>query len=139
MTDKAVTYEEVVEVVAKATAMYYAHNRMPVMSGNPLDRLHPSLKRDCYDGARAALSAIRKAGVVMVQKSDLEDVLELAEKPTYNALEVGFRHHPLTEKEAIERFHDTCQQIVLYVTAMLTAGEIKPQETEEASNGDLST
>ena len=76
MTDKAVTYEEVVEVVAKATAMYYAHNRMPVMSGNPLDRLHPSLKRDCYDGARAALSAIRKAGVRLMPSQATEEMLE---------------------------------------------------------------
>lgn len=30
------------------------------------------------------------------------------ENPTYNSLEVGFRHHPLTKDEIIQRYKDEC-------------------------------
>ena len=30
------------------------------------------------------------------------------ENPTYNSLEVGFRHSPLTQKEIIERYKTEC-------------------------------
>ena len=38
----------------------------------------------------------------------LENVLESLKKPTYRDLEVGFRHTPLTQKEIIERYEETC-------------------------------
>ena len=38
----------------------------------------------------------------------LENVLESLNKPTYRDLEVGFRHTPLTQKEIVERYEETC-------------------------------
>ena len=38
----------------------------------------------------------------------LEVVCPMLERPTYNSLEVGFRHSPLTQKEMLERYDDTC-------------------------------
>jgi hypothetical protein len=52
------TRDDLIEAVARASAMYFAHNRQPVMSGDPLDRLSPMLRRECFDSASAALDAL---------------------------------------------------------------------------------
>ena len=41
----------------------------------------------------------------------LEDVMEAARRPTYRSLEVGFRHHPLSEREKLQRLEETCAEI----------------------------
>lgn len=45
-------------------------------------------------------------------KQDLMNNLEFwascLENPTYNSLEVGFRHTPLTKDEIIQRYKDEC-------------------------------
>jgi hypothetical protein len=39
---------------------------------------------------------------------NLEYWAECLENPTYNPLEVGFRHSPLTKDEIIQRYKDGC-------------------------------
>ncbi len=39
---------------------------------------------------------------------NLEYWAECLENPTYNSLEVGFRHSPLTKDEIIQRYNDEC-------------------------------
>ena len=39
---------------------------------------------------------------------NLEYWAECLENPTYNSLEVGFRHSPLTKDEIIQRYKDEC-------------------------------
>lgn len=40
--------------------------------------------------------------------SSLEYIAENLENPTYNSLDVGFRHSQLTQKEIIERYKHEC-------------------------------
>jgi hypothetical protein len=42
----------------------------------------------------------------------LEYIRDLAARPTYNDLEAGFRHTPLSSKEIQERYADACREIV---------------------------
>lgn len=42
---------------------------------------------------------------------DLEYMKERTEFPTYNQLESGFRHTPLTQKEILQRHVDLCQEV----------------------------
>lgn len=37
-------------------------------------------------------------------KHYVEISVDITSKPLYNGLEVGFRHHPLTDKEKLERY-----------------------------------
>ena len=46
------------ERVARETALLFAANRQPDMSGDPFKRLTPSRKRDCYDAARTAIAIV---------------------------------------------------------------------------------
>jgi len=39
---------------------------------------------------------------------NLEYWTECLENPTYNSLEVGFRHSPLSKDEIIQRYKDEC-------------------------------
>lgn len=39
---------------------------------------------------------------------NLEYWANCLENPTYNSLEVGFRHSPLTKDEIIQRYKDEC-------------------------------
>ena len=39
---------------------------------------------------------------------NLEYWAECLENPTYNSLEVGFRHSPLSKDEIIQRYKDEC-------------------------------
>ena len=39
---------------------------------------------------------------------NLECWAEYLENPTYNSLEVGFRHSPLSKDEIIQRYKDEC-------------------------------
>jgi hypothetical protein len=39
---------------------------------------------------------------------NLKYIADNLENPTYNSLEVGFRHSPLTQKELIERYKQEC-------------------------------
>ena len=41
----------------------------------------------------------------------METCFEMADRPLYNGLEVGFRHHPLSVREQIQRYAETCQFI----------------------------
>lgn len=45
-------------------------------------------------------------------KDRLECIKFCLENPTYNALEVGFRHTTLSDKEIIERYKTECQVAV---------------------------
>lgn len=40
--------------------------------------------------------------------ASLEYIAENLENPTYNSLDVGFRHSPLTKDEIIERYKHEC-------------------------------
>lgn len=40
--------------------------------------------------------------------SSLEYIAENLENPTYNSLDVGFRHSPLTQIEIIDRYKHEC-------------------------------
>lgn len=40
--------------------------------------------------------------------ANLEFWATCLENPTYNSLETGFRHRPLTKDEIIERYKDEC-------------------------------
>jgi hypothetical protein len=42
---------------------------------------------------------------------NLEYWAECLENPTYNNLEVGFRHSPLSKDEIIQRYKDECHMI----------------------------
>ena len=46
-----------------------------------------------------------------VNKIDLEYLLEVVTNPCHNPLETGFRHHPLTKDEIIERLQDACDTV----------------------------
>ena len=38
----------------------------------------------------------------------LEMIEEISRAPLYNSLEVGFRHNPLTNKEQLDRYAESC-------------------------------
>ena len=40
--------------------------------------------------------------------TNLEFWVSCLENPTYNSLEVGFRHNPLSKDEIIQRYKDEC-------------------------------
>ena len=44
---------------------------------------------------------------------------EISRAPLYNSLEVGFRHSPLTTKEQLERYTDSCSLINQYAVHMI--------------------
>ena len=58
-----------------------------------------------------------------VALSALEDIFYLAENPTYNNLEVGFRHSPLSQGEIAKRHKDTLDYIA--DIARLTLEDLK--------------
>ena len=63
---------------------------------------------------------------------NLEFWASCLENPTYNSLEVGFRHSPLTKDEIIQRYKDEC-----YMTrhAILRVIEIIQEEGIKNGNG----
>jgi hypothetical protein len=52
-------------------------------------------------------------------KCTLEVVLESLRRPTYCHLEIGFRHTPLSQKEIIERYEETCILAARYIEELL--------------------
>lgn len=42
--------------------------------------------------------------------ADLKYLIDRMEQPTYNQLEQGFRHSPLSHKEALERYKSACSE-----------------------------
>lgn len=53
--------DALVEALMRAMAMHFSMNRMPHMSGDPLNRLGAMERRRLDDAARAALTALRAA------------------------------------------------------------------------------
>jgi hypothetical protein len=54
--------------------------------------------------------------------AELEYWADCLANPTYNSLEVGFRHNPLTEIEIIQRYKETCdiaRQEILRAKSMI--------------------
>lgn len=49
----------------------------------------------------------------------LEFIEEISRLPLYNSLEVGFRHSPLTNKEQLDRYADSCKIINEYAQHMI--------------------
>lgn len=45
-------------------------------------------------------------------------LIDILSNPTYNSLEVGFRHTPLSDREKIERYKDACEHAVDVLTRM---------------------
>ena len=43
---------------------------------------------------------------------NLECWAEYLENPTYNSLEVGFRHSPLSKDEIIQRYKEECDSVI---------------------------
>jgi predicted urease superfamily metal-dependent hydrolase len=52
-------------------------------------------------------------------KHYLELIRDIADRPTYNALEAGFRHHPLTEREVTERLIEALDHIIVLASDAL--------------------
>ena len=63
---------------------------------------------------------------------NLECWAEYLENPTYNSLEVGFRHSPLSKDEIIQRYKDECH---MTRHAILKVIEIIQNEGIENGNG----
>jgi len=55
----------------------------------------------------------------------LQDLHDNLSRPLYNSLESGFRHHPLTDKEKLERYAETCEVAAGIILLLIT--ELKPQ------------
>jgi hypothetical protein len=51
------------------------------------------------------------ASVIEFRKSMLEQIAEIAANPTYNQLEVGFRHSPLRTSEIDQRLREALELI----------------------------
>jgi len=101
VTDTSSVGDELVELVARATAIFFKADKQPDMSGNPFAKMLPHQKRDCFDAARAAIEAIaprlRAEGmreaveIMMISEGDIDfakfrilaraDALLNAEKP----------------------------------------------------------
>jgi hypothetical protein len=59
-------------------------------------------------------------------------VIQSAERPLYNSLEDGFRHHPLSPKEMLDRYAETCYDIktdLLWLYEELNSAEIQTEGT----------
>jgi hypothetical protein len=59
---------------------------------------------------------------------NLEFWADCLENPTYNSLEAGFRHTPLTKDEIIQRYREECDMTrtaILRVIAMINEDGIK--------------
>lgn len=60
--------------------------------------------------------------------NNLEYWAECLENPTYNSLEVGFRHNPLSKDEIIQRYSDECRltrEAILRVKEMIEKDGIR--------------
>jgi len=55
----------------------------------------------------------------------LQDLHDSLSRPLYNSLESGFRHHPLTDNEKLERYKDACEMAAEVI--LLLMNELKPQ------------
>lgn len=62
---------------------------------------------------------------------NLEYWAECLENPTYNPLEVGFRHSPLSKDEIIQRYKDEC-----HMTRHAILKVIEIIQTEGIENGN---
>ena len=71
--------------------------------------------------ARAARSDITAR--IAELEAMLDHIADMAERPAYRSLEVGFRHSPLTQKEIGERYAETCQFITEDARAALRGKE----------------
>lgn len=49
----------------------------------------------------------------------LEFIFEWSKAPTLNELEIGFRHHPLTHKEIVERYKDFSDYVKAYMPEII--------------------
>jgi hypothetical protein len=59
---------------------------------------------------------------------NLEHWAECLENPTYNSLEVGFRHTPLSKDEIIQRYREECamtRHAILRVIEMINEDGIE--------------
>ncbi|NLG06042.1 MAG: hypothetical protein GX567_19770 [Clostridia bacterium] len=63
-----------------------------------------------------------------------DDYEKWEERPTYNHLEVGFRHLPLTQREIEQRLRRTCEEIAQDARAALSATPVtgQPEGTAQA-------
>ena len=51
-------------------------------------------------------------------KDYVEMCIDITSKPLYNSLEVGFRHHPLSEKEKLERYKESFEIVDEYLMTL---------------------
>lgn len=51
--------------------------------------------------------------------ANLEIIEDISRAPLYNSLEVGFRHSPLTTKEQLERYAESCRIINEFVVDLI--------------------
>jgi hypothetical protein len=80
MSEPAKDEAEPAEVLAMAMAIHFSMNRMPHMSGNPLNRLGVMERRRLDDATHAALAAIRAAGWAVVPVEPTREMLDAAER-----------------------------------------------------------
>ena len=60
----------------------------------------------------------------------LEMIDDLASRPLYDSLEVGFRHSPLTTQEKLDRYAYTCSLIYSLVSTIGLLLETEKPQTE---------
>lgn len=45
----------------------------------------------------------------------IEEAIDILSRPTYNSLEAGFRHSPLTKDEKLSRYAESCEIVRQYL------------------------
>ena len=75
MSEPAKDEAELAEVMAMAMAIHFSMNKMPHMSGNPLNRLGVMERRRLDDATHAAIAAIRAAGWAVVPVEPTKEML----------------------------------------------------------------
>jgi hypothetical protein len=65
-------------------------------------------------------------------KAYVENSIDITSKPLYNSLEVGFRHHPLSDKEKLERYKESFEIVDQYLMALWK--ELNKDETIPNTN-----
>jgi len=90
-------------------------------------------EQDRAEAAEMKADILREAAEVRLAEAEaviaglkfaMENAAEMAERPTYNDLEVGFRHSPLTQSEITKRYEETCR----FIAADLRAALSPPQQ-----------
>lgn len=91
--------------------------------GQRIERAPKEIIPWAFEAARIGKNVADKdrAEFLRILDGNLEDIQSICSNPTYNHLEVGFRHQPLTIKESNERLLEAFEEVNQIVTAMRNA------------------